>query len=85
MDPVEAQSIDEYWGYRYGVKLTPDERVGKPLMKKLHIMWHASPPEVEIITLEQITLYSVTTKSVDQFVRDKHNAVQVQQKRSLLD
>ena len=33
IDPVEAQSIDQCWGQIYGVKLSPDERVGPALMK----------------------------------------------------
>ena len=79
IDPGEAQSIDQCWGQIYGVKLTPDERVGPALMKKLHTMCHKCPVEFEIVTLEQVTIYSVTTKQVDQLVRDKNNGVQVQQ------
>ena len=62
IDPVEAQSIDQCWGHIYGVKLTPDERVGPSLMKKLHTMVHKCPVEFEIVTLEQVTISSVTTK-----------------------
>ena len=65
-DPNECTTLDAAWDAKYLIKLTTRERVGKPLMKKLHSIAHSQPPDFEIVLLEQITLYSMSSSSVQQ-------------------
>ena len=65
-DPNECSSLEAAWDGKYHIKLTTHERVGKVLMKKLHSIAHSQPPDFEIIMLEQITLYSMSSTSVQQ-------------------
>ena len=65
-DPNECTTLDAAWAAKYMITLTTRERVGKTLMKRLHCIAHSQPPDFEIIVLEQITLYSMSSTSVQQ-------------------
>ena len=65
-DPNECTTLDAAWESKYAIKLTTRERVGKTLMKRLHSMAHSQPPDFEIVLLEQISLYAMTSTSVQQ-------------------
>ena len=65
-DPNECTTLDAAWESKYSLKLTTRERVGKSLLKKLHCIAHSQPPDFEIIMLEQISLYSMCSTSVQQ-------------------
>ena len=65
-DPNECTTLEAAWDSKYAIKLTTRERVGKTLMKKLHCIAHSQPPDFEIVMLEQITLYSMSSTSVQQ-------------------
>ena len=65
-DPSEYNSLDAAWYQKYQIALTTRERVGKPLMKRLHTIAHSQPPDFDIVLLEQITMYSMSSSSVQQ-------------------
>ena len=66
-------------GCSYTIKLTTRERVGKTSMNKLHNIAHSQPPDFEIILLEQITLYSMSSSSVQQVKIASDGSMQAQQ------
>ena len=78
-DPNECASLDAAWDSKYTIKLTTRERVGKTLMKKLHSIAHSQPPDFEIVLLEQITLYSMSSSSVQQVKIASDGSVHAQQ------
>ena len=48
-DPNECTTLDAAWDYKYSIKLTTRERVGKHLMKRLHSIAHSHPPDFDIV------------------------------------
>ena len=78
-DPNECTTLDAAWDSKYLIKLTTRERVGKTLLKKLHTIAHSQPPDFEIILLEQISLYSMSSTSVGQVKVATDGTMQAQQ------
>ena len=78
-DPNECSTLDAAWDAQNTIRLTTRERVGKTLLKKLHGIAHSEPPDFEIILLEQITLYCMSSTSVQQVKVANDGTVQAQQ------